>query len=243
MLQRGDSYDQLALAISPSSKTLSVSTLTLVQQGVPPYAFTLVSGNGTITSAGNYTAPTTSTNAVVRVTDSSGGTVDATVTVNGALAISPASILIAAGGTQAFVASVGVSPYVYTVVSGGGSFSSTTYTAPATASGASVSIMVTDALGNTANAAITMNPITVTIGSPNNSDLITASNKAAFPASGTCSESGRTVNVSTTGGDSDTNLFRWDLVHHLKFTSVNDGPVTITAAHSNVNSVAATSAT
>ncbi|MGZ3775551.1 MAG: Lcl domain-containing protein [Pseudobdellovibrionaceae bacterium] len=235
-----------ALSISPTSKTLAVNNSFTFSAagGVPPYIYSVLSGSGTVSSSGDYKAPTTSTTAVVRVTDSASNTADATVTVNDPLAISPSTVTLAAGGTQSFVTAGGVPPYAYSIISGGGSFSSATYTAPSIASGASVIVLVTDLLGNTANTTITINPITVSIGSPNNSALITASNKAAFTVSGTCSESGRVINVSATGGISASPTCSngtWSTI--LNLTSVAEGDVTITAAHSNVNSVAATPAT
>ncbi|MGZ3774893.1 MAG: beta strand repeat-containing protein [Pseudobdellovibrionaceae bacterium] len=234
-----------ALTITPTTKTLGVSNSFTFNAtgGVPPYSYAVASGGGTITATGDYKAPATNTTAVVRVTDSASSTADATVTVNDPLTISPLNSTVAAGGTQTFIAAGGVGPYTYTVVSGGGSFASAVFTAPSVATGASVSILVTDTLGNTANASVTVNPITVTISSPNSSDVITASNKAAFPVSGTCTESGRTVQVSATGGVTampSCSGGAWSTT--LNLSSVADGNVTITANHSNVNSVAAAQA-
>lgn len=239
-----------ALAISPTSKTLGANNSYTFSAtgGVPPYAYSVFSGSGTITSAGDYTAPATSTSAVVRVTDSDNNTADATLTVNDVLSVSPASITVSAGGTQNFTPAGGVSPYTYTVVSGGGSFSSNTYTAPSIASGASVFILVTDSLGNTANASITINPITVSIASPNSSTIITNSTAASFPVSGTCSDSGRPVALSATDGahapvtaTPSCTTGTWS--SNLNLSSLNDTSITISANHSNVNSVAAPSAT
>lgn len=235
-----------ALTISPTNKSLGVNNefTFAANGGVPPYSFSINSGSGTVTVSGDYKAPATSTAAVVRVTDSAGTTADANVTVNASLAINPVSSTVAAGGTQNFITAGGVSPYVYAVVSGGGSFSSSTYTAPSIASGASVAIVVTDSLGNTANATVTVNPITVAISSPNNTDIITASNQTSFVVNGTCTESGRVVNVSATGGISATpTCSSGSWTTNLNLTNAPDGAVTITANHSNVKSVAATPAT
>ncbi|MGZ3774501.1 MAG: beta strand repeat-containing protein [Bdellovibrio sp.] len=239
-----------ALTINPSSKTLGVNnTYTFsATGGIPPYAFSVLSGGGSITTAGDYKAPATSTSAVVRVTDSAGNTSDATVTVNDALTLSPAAATIPAGGTQNFITAGGVSPYTYSVISGGGSFSSSTYTAPSIASGASISVLVTDSLGNTASGTLTINSITVTISSPNSSDIITNSNKASFTVNGTCSESGRNVMVSATDGThtpvtatATCSTGSWTTA--LNLSSLNDAAITITANHSNVNSVSASPAT
>lgn len=236
-------YD--SLAISPSSKTLSINNVFTftASGGVGPYTFSKFSGTGTVTSGGEYTAPGSSGSATIRVTDSLGNTSDATVTINAALAISPSSATVAAGGTQAFSGVNGVGPYTYSVVSGGGSFSTSTYTAPSTNAGASVSVRVTDSLGNTADGTITVPAITVAISAPTASDYIKSSNKAAFPVSGTCSENTRSVTVSATGGLNATPSCSggaWNTT--LNFTAVSDGSITITANHSNANSVAATQA-
>ncbi len=107
-------------------------------------------------SSGAYTAAATSGTAVVRVTDSLSQISDSTVTINSALAISPASVTLAVNNTQTFYATGGVSPYTYSILSGGGTINSSTglFTAPVTA-GTSV-IKVQDTIANSITATITI---------------------------------------------------------------------------------------
>lgn len=160
------------IAISPSSVTLAVNnTRTFsVTGGSSPYTYSLFSGTGTVNSAsGLYTAPASAGSAVVRVTDSLGAHSDANVTINAALQISPATITLAVNNATTFTASGGVSPYTYSLLSGGGSVVAGTgvYTAPASAGSAVV--RVTDSLGNTSDASVTINsalqisPSTITL--------------------------------------------------------------------------------
>ncbi len=148
------------LSISPASTTLAVNnTITFTgSSGSSPYTYSVVSGTGTINSStGVYTAPASSGSATVRVTDSLSVTADASVTINPALAITPSSKVLAVNNTFAFSANDGVSPYTFSIVSGGGSIDSSSglYTAPATAG--SVTVRVTDGRGNTSNSAVTIN--------------------------------------------------------------------------------------
>ena len=149
-----------AMSISPASITLAVNNTTTftVSGGTGPYTYSTVSGTGTINSStGVYTAPASSGSATVRVTDSLSVTADASVTINPALAITPSTKVLAVNNTFAFSANNGVSPYTFSIVSGGGSIDSSSglYTAPATAG--SVTVRVTDGRGNTSNSAVTIN--------------------------------------------------------------------------------------
>ena len=110
---------------------------------------------------------------VVGIVDSAGVKAQVTVTINAALALAPAVASIPAGSTLTFAHSGGQSPYAFSVVSGGGVIDSASgrYTAPAMTGTASV--QVTDALGSTAQASISLYPplaaapasVTVTAGS------------------------------------------------------------------------------
>ncbi len=171
------------LTMTPVSKTLSVNNVFsfLGVGGQTPYTYSVVSGGGSIhSSTGSYTAPATAGIAVVRVTDAIGQTADSSVTINSALAISPSSVIKAVGATHTFSATGGVSPYTYSIVTGGGSINSATgsFTAPVTAG--SVVIRVTDSLSNTSDANVTVmssvviSPITLTL-AVNNSTLFSAS--------------------------------------------------------------------
>ncbi len=162
------------LSISPASTTLAVNnTVTFVAaNGATPYTFSILSGTGTVNATtGLYTAPATAGSAVVRVTDNLGATANANVTVNAALAITPATKTLAVNNVFTFTATGGVSPFTYSLFSGGGVINASTgaYTAPATAGSAVV--RVTDGLGNVSNSNVTINaallisPLTATISS------------------------------------------------------------------------------
>jgi hypothetical protein len=147
-----------ALSIAPSSKTLAVGTpfTFTAAGGVAPYAFSVSSGAGTIgATSGVFAAPITGAS-TVRVTDLEGTTADATVTVNEALTISPATRALNIGDTASFTATGGVGPYAYSLLSGVGSMDAATglYVAP-TSAGSAV-VRVTDRDGTTADASITV---------------------------------------------------------------------------------------
>lgn len=70
--------------VSPTTQTLSLSaTLNLsATGGLPPYAYSIVSGGGSLNGlTGLYTAPAVGTTAVLRVSDSLGQSSDTTITV------------------------------------------------------------------------------------------------------------------------------------------------------------------
>ncbi|MBI3556878.1 MAG: hypothetical protein HY074_11495 [Deltaproteobacteria bacterium] len=149
-----------ALAISPSTFTLAINNTKTFSAsgGVTPYTFSITSGGGSINSAtGLYTAPGLTGSATVMVTDSLGNTSSASVTINPALAISPTSFTLAVGNSKTFSATGGVTSYTFSITAGGGSINSVSgvYTAPGISGSATVT--VTDSVGNTANAAVTIN--------------------------------------------------------------------------------------
>lgn len=127
--------------------------------GVAPLTYSKVSGPGSIDSSTGVYTPGASGTAELKVTDSMGNNTSLFVTINAALAISPASKMVLINNTQSFTAMGGVTPYIYTLQSGIGSFSSPTYTAPATTGSAVV--RVTDALGNTSDSTLTIEDWTI----------------------------------------------------------------------------------
>ncbi|WP_291516487.1 glycine-rich protein [Bdellovibrio sp. ArHS] len=144
------------LQISPAAKTLALGNETTftASGGVSPYIFSANAGSiGAL--SGEYIAPGTSGSALVTVTDSLGNTSSATVTINPALQITPASKILAVNNTFAFTASNGVPPYSYTVNNGAINASTGSYSAPAASGVATVT--VADSAGNVATAAVTIN--------------------------------------------------------------------------------------
>ncbi len=192
-LQVTDSYGNTAnanvivttpLSITPSAKTLAVNNAFSFSAvgGTSPFTFSVVAGGGTVNaSSGLYTASAVTGTATVRVTDSVGQTANATVTINAALAIAPASQVVLINSVTSFTASNGVSPYTYAVVTGGGTINVSTgsYTAPA--SNGTATLRATDSLGNTADAAVT---ITTTLGISPASKTLAVNNTVTFSATG-----------------------------------------------------------
>ena len=173
-----------ALAISPASKTLAVNNVFTFSAmgGVSPYTYSVFSGGGSINSStGSYTAPAVAGAVTVRVTDSLGNISNSTVTINAALAIAPGSQTVLINSVNTFTGSNGVSPYTYSIPSGGGSINSATgaYTAPAT--NGSATIRVSDSLGNIADSAVT---ITTTLGISPASKILAVNNTQTFSATG-----------------------------------------------------------
>ncbi len=142
------------LRISPSEVTITVnSSVTFTASGgTPPYTFGIASGagSGSIDAAtGVYTAPAAAGSDTVAVTDSSGQSGTASVTVvNGLeeLKISPTTASVSVGNSISFVATGGVGPYTFdlqTNNSGGAITSGGVYSAGST-TGVSDTIIVTD---------------------------------------------------------------------------------------------------
>lgn len=193
-----------ALAISPASLSLAVNNPFTFSSsgGVSPYTYSVFSGGGSINSStGVYTAPATAGSATIRVTDGLGNISNSTVTINAALAISPASQIVLANSTITFSSSGGVSPYTYSVLSGGGSINSSSgaYTAPGT-NGSAV-VRVSDTLGNTADSNVT---VTTILGITPATKTLAVNNAFTFSATGGTSpftfsifSGGGTVNSAT----------------------------------------------
>lgn len=158
------------LAILPTAVNLAVNNTYVftASGGDGTYTYSVVSGSGSILSTtGNYTASATAGSATVRVTDGQGHTADAIVTIKAALKISPSNVTLVWGSNATFSATGGVSPFTYSIESGVGSINSTTgkYTAPG--SDGSAVVKVTDSLGNTSTANITVsNTLAITPATP-----------------------------------------------------------------------------
>jgi N-acetylneuraminic acid mutarotase/TolB-like protein len=139
------------------------------------------SGGATITAGGLYTAgPSGSASDVVKLTDSSAASTTVTVTVGPGVTLSPTTATVAAGASRIFTVSGGSGTYTTWTVSpngsGGNIAAGGVYTAGATAP-ASDSVVVTDSLGNSASATIS-----VTVAPP---ALVITPGSANIPPKGT----------------------------------------------------------
>jgi alpha-tubulin suppressor-like RCC1 family protein len=174
-----------ALTLSPLSQVINIndSLQFTASDGVPPYTFSILSGTGSIdSSSGLYTAPVSSGNAQIEVADSYGNTVTANIIITSPMNISPSSITLAVNNQTTFTVAGGTGPYTYSMVSGGGSINASTgvYTAPA-GSGSAV-VRVTDSLGATSQASISINPALAI--SPSAPTTSTSSGTIFFTAAG-----------------------------------------------------------
>lgn len=191
-----------------SSYTLSsADTQTITPTGGVPqydpgssYTFTLTGDTGFASLSGCSGGPTTCTGASATVTagsipsakavslsiaDGLSSSINVTFTLVPDVQISPASYTMTTANSNTFsvVGGTGVAPYVYSVVSGGGSIGSTSGIYNASGASASVVLRVRDrnGTGNTSDAAVTVNPalsISPTSATPN------AGGTQVFTASG-----------------------------------------------------------
>jgi hypothetical protein len=160
------------LSITPLTQIIAKNqTLTFsAAGGVPPYTYTLLSGVGNLSTNGSFLSSASGTS-VVRVTDAINNTMDANVTVNTNLSIIPNQLSTQTNKKSTFVVSGGVSPYVFSVKSGGGTIDPSTgeYTAPANVGSAVVKVMdATDASDEaviTISESLTLTPMNPTIAS------------------------------------------------------------------------------
>jgi len=169
-----------ALAIVPTSVALLAGTSHTFTAGggQPPYSYAIIAGGGALVGS-QYTAPETAGTATVRVSDDGGHSADAVITIYEPLMITPEAPSLPVGGSQVFTASGGVGPYTFSVVSGGGSFVDETFTAPGTPG--SVTVRVTDALGNTRDAvAEVFEPLAISPDAP----FVVIGEQLVFSASG-----------------------------------------------------------
>ncbi|HAZ11617.1 MAG: hypothetical protein A2X86_17995 [Bdellovibrionales bacterium GWA2_49_15] len=145
------------LMIMPNFKQMLVNTEAdfIGQGGKEPYTFAKISGPGTLNASGHYIAPSTPGDTVIRVTDATGSTADALVTIDQELALTPSSKKMNVTTSFQFSASGGNAPYVYAVTSGAGSIDANgVFTAPPLA-GQTI-IRVTDNRSVVANATVSI---------------------------------------------------------------------------------------
>lgn len=156
----------------PPRGTLTFSTFGGSDAGMTFSPITNASGMTINSSSGLYTAGTVgSVTDVVGVTDSLGNTATATVTVSGGVWLNPASATVPPRGSQLFVADGGSATgftWLLTTNGSSGTIDAGSYRAGATASTTDIA-EVTDSLGNTASAIITVtggvlaNPTSATV--------------------------------------------------------------------------------
>jgi alpha-tubulin suppressor-like RCC1 family protein len=157
----------IPLAVNPTSATLQINASQgfTGAGGFSPYGYSVKNGGvGSILSNGTYSSAIAG-NAIVVVTDVTGATANASVTVFAPLTISPTTKNMLVNTSFKFTGAGGIGSLTYSKVSGGGSINSTTgtYTAPATATTAVV--RVNDNAGYTADATINVTPpLTLTAG-------------------------------------------------------------------------------
>ncbi len=123
-------YDPMSL--SPTTVSLAVSTTQQFTNvngyctGVPgsctnaTTTWTIVSGTGSISSTGLFTAPGTAGTTIIQAADSIGSTAQATITISSSLQISPSTIKVPVYSTVQYSAILGTVPYTYSITSGGG---------------------------------------------------------------------------------------------------------------------------
>lgn len=152
--------EPVSLSISTSEMSTNSSQNLTASGGYPPYTFSIISGQGTVDpSSGLFTAPSVPGVSLVRATDSQGhASSSQTINVYGSPLISPLSLSVAVGNSATFSASGGLPPYSYSLVSGTGSVGSTTGSYIAGLSAGTEIVRVTDSLGGTSEAIITVNP-------------------------------------------------------------------------------------
>jgi alpha-tubulin suppressor-like RCC1 family protein len=219
-----------ALTLSPTNPNVAVNTTQTFTGagGVAPLTYSLRSGGGLVNSAsGLFTAPSTATSSVIRVTDAIGNTAEQTATIYTTLSVSPSSALISVNTTKTVTSTGGVAPITYSVVAGTGSVDSSTgvYTAPAASTVATV--RATDGMGNTADSTITV-ASTLTI-SPTSITLAVFTSYT-FQAAGNTGANVFSVSAGTGTVNSSTGLYTAPAAVGSATVQVADNVTTKTAA-------------
>ena len=219
------------LAITPGSATLAPNA---TQQftttgGAGSTVGWRVIGAGTISVTGLYhafSAPNVSDTIIAN--DTLGNTASATVTIGVGVSITPANASVAPRGTQQFSASGGSNTGFSYSVQGNGSITPTgLYTASSL--GGFDTVTVTDSVGNTASAKVT---VTSTLKISPSSAALVSGGTAQFSASG---GSGAGLTWSVTGNDGGT------ITQAGLYTAgAGTGTDTVTVVDSNGNSTSVT---
>lgn len=155
-----ESTTTASFTISPASQRVGArgSVIFTTSGGSSPFRFSISenrSGGSIHDETGLYTAgSTTGVADIIVVSDSAGNISTATVDVVAPVSISPSSTTVAVNRQISFSATQGISPYTYSVISGGGFIgpSSGIYTASNNVE--TVTVQVTDAAGGKSIATI-----------------------------------------------------------------------------------------
>jgi Domain of unknown function (DUF5122) beta-propeller len=141
---------------APSASVGAGATIALTATGgQTPYTFSVVSGAGSVDGTGLFAAPATAGTSVVEVTDKASATAKTSLQII-AVAFVNATATVDSATTTAQKATGGAPPYTYQVAAGGGSIDgSGNYISPT--GPATVTLIVTDSKGATAQESVTVN--------------------------------------------------------------------------------------
>jgi hypothetical protein len=176
------------LVITPAATTILMGTTCVLGHsgGKAPYSYMVSTGTGSVNAAtGLFTAPLAGEDDWITLTDGNGDMALALVSIlePQALLVIPATTTLMQGASLQFAAAGGTSPYSFTKQSGAGSVTAGgLYTAPGGAG--SAVIRVTDSVGSTSDASVT----------------IVASGPLGLSATATSVEEGKTATFSAYGG-------------------------------------------
>ena len=152
------------------------------------WAFVTNASGGTLTSTGVYTAGATGgVTDLVGVTDSLGNSTHAAVTVTMALTISPAAVSLVPKASQTFTASGGSGTgYTWALATNGSgaTVSSTGLYTAGSLGGVSDVVQVTDSLGASAKATVTVNVATTALAVSPSSVTVAPGSSQTFTVSG-----------------------------------------------------------
>jgi hypothetical protein len=235
-------YELKAILDGPKGSALSITPSVIIvpgtqtvsfagSGGVEPYTYTLVSGLGSIDSVtGVYTAPAPAGTAVVSVTDKTGRSVNATITiltVSTALAISPSAISLGVGSSVTFAAIGGTPPYAFSIQSAGSGVpavnAGTGYYVTGAATGLDV-VKVTDNVGATSTANVTVTAAAAV------DYTVTATSLPAAATAGAAVPGGQTFTLRNNGVGAGALAVDWKL--YLSQNTTLDGGDTLVGSGS-----------
>ncbi len=207
-----DGPEGKALTIEPDTLSLNQneSGNFTASGGVPPYSFSIKSGEGSIDAqTGDFTSGSQTGLTVVLLSDSAGLSDEAQIYTLGsggeALLLSPQNLTLLTGSTFSFTASGGTAPYTFTVTSGSGTIDGGTgfYTAPGAASTETISL--SDSVGGVSTATVNV----VSSFSDVDYEVSALNNTSATTVAGDPLDGNFTItNIDTSDG---TQTVKWDV--------------------------------